>query len=346
MKAAKLFGANDIRVLDCDIPEISDDEILLKTGAAAICGTDLRMITNGYKGVDADHPLVLGHELAGTIERVGKNIKGYHPGMRVAVAPNMGCGFCDWCSGGDTHLCPDYKAFGINMDGGFAEYFRIPRNAIVQGNIMILDDSQDFDSAALLEPASCVLNGQLLTGIRLNDKVLIIGAGPIGIMHGQMAKAFGAAKIYIRDLSARRMQQSVDLIPGAEAVEDDDLEAAAKRLTNGRGFDVTVTACPSPSAQVEALKITGMNGRILYFGGLPAGKDEVPLATNLIHYKQLSIHGSTRGNVSQYRSVAKMAAAGTLDLTKLVTGRYPITEFPQAVEYAKKAEGLKTVITF
>jgi L-iditol 2-dehydrogenase len=277
---------------------------------------------------------------------MGKNVSGYKKGMRVAVAPNMGCGFCDWCSSGDTHLCPDYQAFGINIDGGFAEYVRIPRNAIMQGNVMILEDSTPLDAAALIEPASCVLNGQLMTGIRLNDKVLVIGAGPIGIMHGLLAKAFGAAKIYIRDLSAERMKQSVELIPGAEAVMEDDLEAAAKRLTNGRGFDVTITACPSPSAQAEALKITGMNGRILYFGGLPAGKDEVLLATNLIHYKQLSIFGSTRGNVSQYRAIAKMSAAGNLDLAKLISRRYPISEFLEAVEYARKAEGLKTVITF
>ena len=346
MKAARLYGPNDMRVADCEIPEIGDDEILLKTKVAAICGTDLRMISNGYKGVDADHPLTLGHEIAGLIERVGKNVKGYGPGMRAALAPNIGCGFCDWCSSGDTHLCPDYQAFGINMDGGFAEFVRIPSNAIMQGNITILDDSMPFDAAALIEPASCVLNGQMRTGIHLNDKVLIIGAGPIGIMHGLMARAFGAAKVYIRDLSLERMKQSVSLIPGAEVIMEDDLEEAAKRLTGGRGFDVTITACPAPAAQVDALKVAGMNGRILYFGGLPAGKDEVTLATNHIHYKQLSIHGSTRGNVSQYRAVAKMVMAGNLDLAKLVSRRYPLAEFNEAVEYAKKAEGLKTVIMF
>ena len=101
-----------------------------------------------------------------------------------------------------------------------------------------------------------------------------------------------------------------------------------------------------PRRQADALKITGMNGRILYFGGLPAGKDAVTLNTNLIHYKQLSIHGSTRANVSEYRDVAKMVMAGNLDLGKLVSRRYPDTEFAEAVAYAKKAEGLKTVITF
>ena len=105
MLAAKLFGANDIRIVTCDRPEISENEMLLKTAAAAICGTDLRMIGNGYKGVDAEHPLTLGHEISGTIERVGRLVAGYRPGMKVAVAPNVGCGICDACVQGDTHLC-------------------------------------------------------------------------------------------------------------------------------------------------------------------------------------------------------------------------------------------------
>jgi len=346
MKAAKLFGANDVRIVECDIPVINDDEILLKTKAAAFCGTDLRMINNGYKGVDEQHPLTLGHEIAGIIEQVGKNVGGYEKGMNVALAPNIGCGICDWCVSGDTHLCPSYTAFGINIDGGFAEYVRIPRNTITQGNIMILDDDMDLATAALFEPMSCVFNGQERTGINLNDTVLVIGAGPIGIMHVLLARAKGAAKVFIRDLSKERMDQCVDMVKGTVAIPDDNLEEAVMKLTRGRGVDVCITACPAPQAQVDALKVMAMNGRILYFGGLPAGKDAVTLATNIIHYRQLAIHGSTRANVNQLRSVAKMVMAGNLDLGKLVSRTFPLAEFPQAVEYAKKAEGLKTVITF
>jgi len=346
MKAAKLFGANDIRIVDCDIPGINDDEILLKTKAAALCGTDLRMIANGYKGVDENNPLTLGHEIAGVIEQAGKNVKGYEKGMRVSLAPNIGCGICDWCVSGDTHLCPDYTAFGINIDGGFAEYVRIPRNTITQGNIMILDDDMDMATAALFEPMSCVFNGQERTGINLNDTVLVIGAGPIGIMHVLLARAKGAAKVFIRDLSKERMDQCVDMVKGTIAITDDNLEEAVMKHTNGRGVDVCITACPAPQAQIDALKVMAMNGRILYFGGLPAGKDAVTLATNIIHYRQLAIHGSTRANVNQLRAVAKMVMAGNLDLGKLVSKVYPLDQFSQAVEYAKKAEGLKTVITF
>jgi L-iditol 2-dehydrogenase len=346
MQAAKLYGIGDVRVCECPVPEIGDGEILLKTSAAAICGTDLRMIANGYKGVDGEHPLTLGHEISGIIAKVGKNVRGYSEGMRVALAPNIGCGICDRCVSGDTHLCEKFTAFGINMDGGFAEYVRIPSNAIIQGNIMILDDRISLDTAALFEPMSCVFNGQEQARIRLNDQVLIIGAGPIGIMHALLAKAKGAERIFIRDISVERMKQCVELVKGTIAVESDNLEEAITKLTGGRLVDVCITACPSPVAQADALKITGMNGRILFFGGLPAGKDDVVLNTNLIHYRQLSIHGSTRGNVRHYREVAKMVMAGNLDLGKLVSKTYPVSAFADAVAYAKKAEGLKTVITF
>ena len=119
MLAVKLYGKNDIRIVECDVPQIGADEILVKTSAAAICGSDLRMIENGYHGVDETHPIILGHEMCGVIAKTGKNITEYRTGDRVAIAPNMGCGHCKNCLEGDFHLCGTYQAMGINMDGGF-----------------------------------------------------------------------------------------------------------------------------------------------------------------------------------------------------------------------------------
>lgn len=346
MLAAKLFGAGDFRLVECEIPEISEDEILLKTKAAAICGTDLRMIANGYKNVDEEHPRTLGHEISGIIERVGKNVKGYTKGMHVALAPNMGCGICDRCISGDTHLCESYQAFGINIDGGFAEYVRIPAAAISQGNIMILDDSVSFADAAVLEPMSCVRNGQSLTGIRINDTVLVVGAGPIGIMHALLAKASGASKVFVSDLSEERLKQCTDIEPSLIPVYGADVKDRIMAETKNKGVDVCITACPSPAAQANSLELMAMNGRVLFFGGLPAGRDQVTLPTNLIHYKQLAIHGSTRANVEQYREVAKMVESGILDLSKIVTNTFPLKDMQEAIAFAKSAKGLKSVITF
>jgi L-iditol 2-dehydrogenase len=125
MRALQLFGAGDLRLVEIPVPEITEDEVLLKTGAASICGTDVRMWLNGYKGIDEQNPLTLGHEFAGTIFKLGANVPYYQAGMRIALQPNIGCGICDRCAAGNQHLCDDYKAFGINMPGAFAEYVKI-----------------------------------------------------------------------------------------------------------------------------------------------------------------------------------------------------------------------------
>lgn len=346
MLAAKLYDVNDFRIVECEIPQINEEEILLRTGACAICGTDLRMIQNGYPGIDPKHPRTLGHEISGTIAQVGKMVNGYQPGMRVSLAPNIGCGICDRCTSGDTHLCEEYKAFGINIDGGFAEYVKIPARAIAQGNIMLLDDRTSFEEASVLEPMSCVMNGQSRVGIHMNDTVLIIGAGPIGVMHALLAKASGASKIFVSDLSKERMLQCTKIDSDIIPVLDADLKGFIMDRTSKKGVDVCITACPSAKAQENSLELMAMNGRVLFFGGLPEGRDTVNLMTNMVHYNQLGIFGSTRGNVKQYRNVAKMVQTGLLNLSAIVTKTYALEKAEEAMVYAKSAKGLKTAILF
>ncbi|MDE6964532.1 MAG: alcohol dehydrogenase catalytic domain-containing protein, partial [Lachnospiraceae bacterium] len=174
MKALQFYGKNDYALKEVPVPEIDENGILLKVKAAAVCGSDLRMIQNGYKDVSRENPRIYGHEIAGIIEKTGKNVKNYRPGMTVAIAPNMGCGVCDACVSGNTHLCRDYQAFGINRDGGFAEYVAIPKEAVVQGNIVpvAIGEHMTFEKAAVLEPLSCVYNGFEQVGIKPCDSVL------------------------------------------------------------------------------------------------------------------------------------------------------------------------------
>lgn len=346
MLVAKLFGANDVRIVEREIPSISDGEILLKTSTVAICGTDLRMIMNGYEGVDEDNPLTLGHEFSGIINKVGKNVKFYKPGMRVAIQPNAGCGVCDKCVSGNTHLCANYQAFGINIDGGFAEYIRVPSKFIEQGNIMVLNDTISMNVAALLEPMSCVFNGQEQLTINTNDTVLVIGAGPIGIMHALLAKANGAAKVLIHDFSKERLKKCIRIDPSIIPLSGENLREEVMGITGDKGLDVCIVACSSPVAQASSLELMATNGRILFFGGLPAGKDKVSIPTNLIHYKQLKLCGSTRASVMHYRQVAKMVETGNIDLAQIISKRYELKDFLKAIDYVKSANGLKTIIAF
>lgn len=346
MLAAYLHGAKDLRLIEVNIPEINDNEVLLKVKSAAICGTDIRMIHNGYRGITKQVPRIIGHEVSGVIEKVGKNIKNYQEGMRVTVAPNMGCGFCDPCVSGNTHMCASYQALGINLDGGFAEYVRIPEEACRQGNITELPDRVSFDEASLNEPLSCVFNGFLKCDIKPGDTVLVIGAGPIGIMHAKLAKMAGAAKVMINDIDKERLEICREIDSSFMLLPSENLKNQVMDLTNGKGLNVCITACPSPEAQASALELMAVNGRVNFFGGLPPGKEIVGINTNLVHYKQLILTGSTRSSIAQFRTTLKLIADQKVNVKDLISGRFTLDKIIDGVELATETKGLKNIIYF
>ncbi len=344
MKAVRLTGKDSLHLTEVPIPEISSREILLKVRAASICGTDVRMYKNGAKNVDDAHPLIPGHEFSGDIAAAGADVTAYHVGQKVSVAPNIGCGVCDMCVSGNTHLCRNYKAFGVSMDGGFAEYVRIPETAILQGNITPLQNDISYAEAALVEPLSCVYNGQKLLNAPEGADTLIIGMGPIGIMHIMMAKVFGAGRIFVNDLVTERVKKAKELIPDVIPLEGDI--TAGLSAFGAEGVDVCIIAAPAASAQAQSLEYMNMNGKILYFGGLPAGRENVSINTNLIHYKQLTIQGCSKQSVSEYRLCAKMVNDGRIPLSLIMSDSYRIEQFQEAMDNAAAARGLKHVFLF
>lgn len=354
MQAAFTFGKEDIRLEEVAVPSIDRNEILVKTASASICGTDLRMYKNGYKGIDEQHPLVQGHELSGVIADVGADVKNlsdlngntYRTGLRVAVAPNMGCGVCDLCVSGNTHLCANYKALGINLNGGFAEYFCVPEAAVRQGCVSVIPDTLSFEEASLAEPLSCVYNGFERWQIKPGNSVLIMGSGPIGIIHVMMAKMAGAGKIFINDNNEQRLDEALKFEPSAIALTADNLKEKIFDLTNGHGVDICVTANPSPQAQILAIQLMAVNGRVIYFGGVPAGADMSGLDTNLIHYRQLIVTGTTRQSVLQFRTTLEMLSDGVIDVKKLITHRHKLDNIQAAFQQAIDREGIKHVINF
>jgi L-iditol 2-dehydrogenase len=346
MRAARLRGKEDLRVEEVPVPSVSAGEVLLRVKASAVCGTDIRMFKNGYRGVSPESPLILGHELSGVIERVGTAVRGYKEGTRVAVAPNMGCGVCDFCVSGNTQLCASYRAFGINIDGGFAEFVRIPEEAVRQGNLSEIPSGGDLVSVALAEPLSCVYNAFQRCAISLGDTVLVIGAGPIGVMHAKLALAGGAARVYMNDVNAERLALCAKLEPRVAPVESARLAERIRDETGGKGLDVVITANPSPEAQSLALELAAINGRVMFFGGLPEGKNRVALDTNFVHYKQIIITGTTRQSLSQFRRTLALIAAGLVKVDTLVTSTFPIERTKEAFEQVMQGRGLKNVVVF
>jgi L-iditol 2-dehydrogenase len=346
VRAALLFGKEDLRVEEIPTPEIGAGEVLLEVRAAAVCGTDIRMYRNGAKGVSPQTPLVLGHELAGVVAKAGREVRGLREGTPMAVAPNMGCGTCDACVSGNTQLCDtDFRAFGINLPGGFAEYVRIPAEAVRQGNLCPIAPELSFTTAALAEPLSCVYNAFLRCDIRPGDQVLIIGAGPIGLMHAKLALAGGAGKVFLNDLSAERLAICRSLEPSLITVAGQVVQAVME-ATGGKGADVVITACPAPEAQADALKAAAVNGRVLFFGGLPADRSTVGLDTNLIHYRQLVVSGTTRQSIGQFRRVLRLIEEGVLKVEDLVSARYRLEAIREAFGAVMRGSGLKHVVSF
>ncbi|MBB3111039.1 L-iditol 2-dehydrogenase [Paenibacillus phyllosphaerae] len=345
MEAVKMYGAGDVRVERTPIPDLSADEVLVQVKAVGICGTDLRMINNGYPGIGPNTPRSLGHEISGVIAAVGERVEGYRSGDRVAIAPNMGCGICGQCVKGDVHLCPNYEALGVQLDGGFAEYVKIPEKAVRSGNIVRLPDHVGFEEAALIEPLSCVYNGILQCPIALGDNVLIIGAGTIGIMYAQLAKRAGAGKVFVTNRSAERLRLCRDIDPELRTLPLEGLTEAIYAETDGSGVDVCVTANPSPEAQQLAVQLTAMNGRINFFGGLPKASEQVAINTNLIHYKQLIATGSTKANNHHFRKTLQFIASGMLKVEPLITGRFRLDQIDQALAAASGGQGIKTLLT-
>jgi L-iditol 2-dehydrogenase len=346
MRAARLYGKEDLRVEEMPVPEPGAGEVLLRVKAAAVCGTDIRMYRNGAKGATPGNPLVLGHEVSGIVESVGPGVKGYSPGMPVAVAPNMGCGLCDHCVSGNTQLCPTYRAFGINIPGGFAPFMKVPREAVSQGNLAPIPEGADFVSAALVEPLACVYNAFQRIATVPGDTVLVIGAGPIGLMHAKVSLMAGAARVYMNDLSAERLGLCRKVEPAIITLESAGLKERLADLTGGKGVSVCITAAPSAEAQVLALEVVGVNGRVMFFGGLPEGRSIVSLDTNLVHYKQIRISGTSRQSLIQYRQTLALVASGRLVVRDLVTMRSPLDDIRASFDQVMAGKGLKNVIEF
>lgn len=347
MLALRLYGPNDIRLDEIPVPEINDDEILLKTEAAAICGTDVRMWLNGKTGVDAEHPLTLGHEFAGTIEQVGKNVAFYQVGMRVGLQPNIGCGICDRCVDGKFHLCDDYRAFGINMDGAFAQHIKIPAEALVRGNLMVLPDDISAAEAAVIEPLACAYNGFTKCHVKPGEYAMVVGAGPIGFCHALLLHMSGAS-VLMADIVPERLAAVKERLPFIDtcAASGSVLAEEVKRWTKGRGLDVAIVACPVPSVQAEMLPLMNYGGRVNFFGGIPEDRQPVALNTNLVHYRELYLTGSTRSSIAQFRAVLQFAARKLMDVNAMITDRYSMEDIMTGMENARQAKGIKHVIEF
>ncbi len=345
MLAAVYHGPEDLRVEQRATPAAGPGEIVLRVEYASICATDLRILRGVHRKFGPGTVRVPGHEVVGTIAAVGAGVgRGLGVGRRVFIAPNIGCGHCRQCLRGENNLCADYQALGITLDGAFAEFLRIPAPFLEQGNVMPFPDALDGATVALAEPFACVLRGQRALEVGRGDVVLILGAGPIGLMHVLAAKAAGAAKILVSDLVPVRLEMAARM--GADRVvnvREESLPDVAAAETEGRGADVVVVAAGVREAMESAPALAAINGRINFFAGL-GGDGSVRLDANLIHYKELVVTGTTACSTADCRRSLDLVSSGKVDLGPLVSARFGLDRVKEAFDLARSGNALKLVL--
>ena len=342
MKAAILTAPNEIALSVAPDPVLGDGDVLIRVRAATICGTDIR-IWRGRKKAGVRYPSILGHEFAGEVVDTGGH-DSLQVGDRVGLCPFIGCGQCRLCKTGHENLCAQGTAVGYQIDGAFAELIRIPAQAVTAGNIRHLPEGMGFDEAALVEPLACVLNGQNKLDLHSGDSVVVLGAGPIGLLHVLLARQRGAGRIISSDPNAHRREAA--LAAGADAVIDpmsEDVKARVLAETGGHGADVVICAIGVPALARQATDLAAMGGRVSLFAGFSKG-ETAEMDVNAIHYNEIIVTGAFGLSRKDYDQAFDMIASGQLDAKSLITHQYPLDDILAALGTAESGAAIKVAL--
>ena len=341
MKAAVYHGIGDMCVEECQKPRIGAGELLVRVRACAICGGDLRTFRCGHPKIHP--PVVLGHEFAGVVAEAGVGAADLM-GVRIVVAPAVGCGECSYCRAGHTHLCGSRETIGFSMDGAFAEYVRIPARAVQLGNVQRIPDDVDDLSAVLTEPLACVVNGQEALGIGTRDTVAVIGAGPIGILHAELARAAGAC-VLLLNRSAQRLADVRDMGYDSyiETGADGGVQAVLD-VTDERGADVVIVTAGSAAAMAAGIAMTARMGRVSLFAGLPQGAPPLSLDVNLIHYRQIALHGAFSSAPRHSARALEYIRSGQVRAARILTHAVALDDITRGFALVEQRAGLRVVV--
>jgi L-iditol 2-dehydrogenase len=343
VKAALLKGPDDLVMAEVADPVPGPGDLVLRVRAATVCGTDLRIL-RGKKKKGVRYPSIIGHEFAGEVVAVGEGAQGFGLGDRVAVNPVVPCGRCSACRTGLENVCLDRKAIGYEFDGAFAELVRIPAIALLAGNVHRVPAHLSFQEAAMAEPLACCLNGQQNAGIRMGDDVLVLGGGPIGLMHALLADAAGARNVLVSEPNPRRRDRAQQLgIPHTVDPATEDPGEAMRRLTGGEAASAVIVAIGAGKLVNAALSYARKGGRVNLFAGFTVG-ETAAVDPNLIHYNQLLVSGASAMKRTDYQTSLGLIAGGKVAVKALITDRFELANAKWAFDVAEKGEGLKVVI--
>lgn len=343
MKAAVLYGKEDVRIESVEVPELEFGELRLRTRAALTCGTDAKVYRRGYHARMIVPPSVFGHEVSGVVEEVGPGVEGLEPGMPVVVANSAPCGTCEFCRNGRQSLCDDL----LFWNGAYAELGTIPAR-IVATNVLRLPTGLDFRAAALTEPLACVVRCVEEGRIAEGRSVAVIGVGPIGRMLVMLCRLRGARVTAVgrnpERLEAARTAGAAELIaaePGADLGRQ-----IRERSPDGRGFEVVIEAAGQAETSAAALDAVRKGGLVSLFAGCPAGT-RLGLDVERLHYEEVTVTSTFHHTPGSFRESLRLIAEGQVDALSFVTGSAPLDALPGLLgRMGREGAGLKTAIVF
>ena len=346
MRAAVYRGVNDVRVETIPVPEIGAGEVLMKIDTCGICGTDLKKIHTGSH----DAPRVFGHEMSGTIAKVGEGVSGFALGDRVMAYHHIPCGACYYCRKHTFAQCELYKKVGCTAGfaasgGGFAEYIRV-MDWIVSRGLVKIPDGIPFEQAAFLEPVNTCYKAIQLLNLQLDETVLVIGQGSIGILLAALAQKTGAT-VLTSDLYAERHAVAAKFGLKHPLDARGDVAAAAKAATDGRGADVALLAVGGNALIQTAMDSVRPGGRVMLFAATQHG--EAPFDPAAVCMDEKTLMGSYSASVAIQDEVTRMVFDGYrtgFDLTNLISHRFSLEDAVAAIDLAShpQADSLKIVI--
>jgi L-iditol 2-dehydrogenase len=341
LKAAVFEDIEKIVVRDVPDPVCDEGSIVVKVEACGLCGSDIRNyhigLRSGTKGQ------IMGHELSGSVVEVGRLVNGFSVGDGLAIAPDVSCGVCYYCRHGWVNLCLDHRMIGTHWPGGFAQYIHLPSEVLARGMVHHMPAGLSWEQGALSEPASSVLAAQENARIGLGDTVMILGDGPVGCLHIEVARARGAARVIMVGLG--RLAQARAFAPEVliDAASQDPV-AEVRKLTDGLGADVVIVATPVAKTQAQGVEAVRKRGTVILFGGLPKNNPTSTLNTNLIHYNEIHVVGAFSYPAYMHEKALTVIMEGKIDAKKYFTRSVSLDGIVDGIRAAEAGEALKVLV--
>lgn len=348
MRAAMWEGPGLMSVRSVDDPRCPTDGVLLKVLACGICGTDVRSFYAGDRRISP--PWLLGHEISGEVFEVGEEavaeLDGIQVGTRVHCISTFWCGRCRLCRSGRENLCAVGELMGFDYPGAYAELVVVP--PIGLKNLFRIPKALSAAHATFADPLSDVICGHKDLGITLDETVVVVGAGPIGAAHAALARLQGAGLVMLLERASSRLAL-VESVLGRERISYVDVSvgdglATIREATDEVGADVVIVACSNPEAQQQALEMAAPRGRVLFFGGLPKGTTHIPFESNVLHYREVQVHGSYASRHKDQVLALEMLEQNAADLRDLISETVPLESTADVFARIRSGEVLKVVV--